>query len=228
MMLVQESAGYSDTISPSQKQSVQIVETIDGLATIHKPDAELVIWQRSLPPGLQDWIDAVEDSNLPHIRLLIKSQELCSAIVPHLDACDFAAGEMRDLLLEDIEVLVNAFADITRSDYVDVRLERINDDACWKFHRDAVDARLITTYRGPTTEWVQMADAERTIDEQIDYNGPLERLEQNDVALFKGSQAGLNSGVVHRSPQIEGTDCTRLLLCLNKRTVVSPDPWSGM
>ena len=134
-------------------------------------------------------------------------------------------GDMRDLLIGDVDDLVSAFAGIARSDLVDVRLERVSHDSCWKFHRDYVEARLLTTYRGPGTEWVQPTHAERALSAQKRFKGPLEHVRGNDVAIFKGNCAGPGSGIVHRSPPIAGTGCTRLLLSLNKRSDASPEPW---
>ena len=114
-----------------------------------------------------------------------------------------------------------------RSDLVDVRLERVSHDSCWKFHRDFVEARLLTTYRGPGTEWVQPIHAERALRAQKRFKGPLEHVRGNDVALFKGNCAGPGSGIVHRSPPIAGTGCTRLLLALNRQSAASPEPWPG-
>ena len=204
---------------------VRAVDTLDGLAAINESTTELVIWQRSLPSCFSDWIDRIDAVTLPQIRILVQPGDLRCALVPLLDDCGLVQSDMRDLLVEDIGNLVSAFADITGSDRVDVRLERVDHDACWKFHRDTVEARLVTTYRGPTTEWVQMAHAESAIVEQRGFGGPLERLGDHDVALFKGNRAGPNSGIVHRSPPVAGTGLTRLFLCLNKQTVVSPEPW---
>ena len=134
---------------------------------------------------------------------------------------------MRELLITDIAKLIQVFSRITAKARVDVRLERVDDDACWKFHRDSVDARLLTTYRGPTTEWVQPEHGERAILEQQSFTGPLEHLGAHDVALFKGTKADTGRGIVHRSPPIVGTGYTRLLLCLNEPTVASPDPWAA-
>ncbi len=142
-----------------------------------------------------------------------------------LDEAGMPSGPMRDALSDDIAALVNTFAIITKTDSVDVRLEQIDDDACWRFHRDAVDTRLVSTYRGPTTEWVPPAYSERAIDEQQSYEGPLERLGDHHVAIFKGKSAGPGSGIVHRSPPISGTNQTRLFLCLNTETIVSPPLW---
>lgn len=237
MTIARESMREAGTTAPSREygppgkaaasvSDVRTVATRDGLAAINEPSTELVIWQRSLPPSLTDWIDCADADSLPHVRLFVRPGDLRPALGPVLDQCGLPAGDMRELLLVDIEGLLKAFADITGSDHVDVRLERIEHDACWKFHRDSVEVRLVTTYRGPATEWVRTAHAEQAIAEQKDFAGPLEKLGDHDVALFKGSRAGTNSGIVHRSPPIVGTGFTRLLLCLNKRTIVSPGPWA--
>ena len=200
---------------------------MSGLAAIGTPSTELVIWKRALPHQLRDWLDQIPVRALPDLLLLIKLDELRPALEPLLNQCGIRAGDMRDLLIADIAKLVQVFSRITASAHVDVRLERVDDDACWKFHRDSVDARLLTTYRGPTTEWVQPEHGERAILEQQSFTGPLEHLDVHDVALFKGTKAETGRGIVHRSPPIVGTGCTRLLLCLNEPTVASPDPWAA-
>ncbi len=205
---------------------IETCDAAEGLAAISNPGMELVIWRRALPLCLQTWLERLDASRLPDMRVLVQPSDLRRAVEPHLDDCGMPSGDMRDLLLGDIGDLVSVFARITQSDLVDVRLERVSDDACWKFHRDCVEARLLTTYRGPATEWVQPQLAERALHEQKHFEGPLERLGIHDVAVFKGSCAGPGSGIVHRSPPIAGTGRARLLLCLNKPSDVSPEPWS--
>ena len=204
---------------------IETCEAADSLAVINKSDIELVIWRRVLPPSLSTWLERVDASCLPDLRVLVKPNDLQRAVEPHFEECGLPAGDMRDLLIGDIDALVSAFAAITKSDFVDVRLQRVGHDACWKFHRDRVEARLLTTYRGPATEWVQPHHAAQALREQKQYKGPIECFRQSDVAIFKGSCAGSASGIVHRSPPIEGTGRTRLLLCLNKPSAVSPAPW---
>ena len=208
-----------------EKDSVQKCRSVDGLTAIQSSSTELVIWKRRLPPQFRDWLDHIPIEVLPDLRLLIKPSELQTALEPLLNQCGMQAGDMRDLLIADIANLIQVFAGITASARVDLRLERVDDDACWKFHRDSVDARLLTTYRGPTTEWVKPSHGERAILEQKEFSGPLERLGSHDVAMFKGSRASTGSGIVHRSPPITGTGCTRLLLCLNQPSAASPNPW---
>ena len=215
----------ADTTPAPLAAGIGTCDEADGLAAIHKPGMELVIWRRALPACLQTWLEDMDASRLPGLRLLVRPGTFRHAVEPHLDDCGMPPGDMRDLLVADVEELVLTFSGITGSDLVDVRLERVRDDACWKFHRDCVDARLLTTYRGPSTEWVHPVHAERALHEQTAYEGPLERLRVHDVAIFKGRCAGPGSGIVHRSPPIAGSGQTRLLLCLNKPSSASPEPW---
>ena len=215
----------SARLAGSLAGSIATCSSVEGLADIGRPDLELVIWRRVPPPGLRTWLEGMDASCLPDIRVLVQPSDLRRAVEPFLDDCGMPPGDMRDLLISDVHDLVSAFAGITRSNLVEVRLECVSNDACWKFHRDCVEARLLTTYRGPATEWVQPHDAARALREQTQYKGPLERLRTHDVAMFKGSCAGPGSGIVHRSPPIAGTGQSRLLLCLNTRSAASSEPW---
>lgn len=205
---------------------IRTCKTRASLSSINKDDTELVIWRRSFSSGFKDWINNANANNLPDFRILINPSDLRRAIEPLLDLCDLKANKMRGQLIEDINGLVIKFAEITQSNAVDVRLQGINNDSCWKFHRDVVQTRLLTTYRGPATEWVQKEHAEQAILDQLNFKGPIEKLGEGDVAIFKGSFTTPDQGIVHRSPSIAGKGITRLLLCLNERTDTSPIPWT--
>ncbi|WP_161973896.1 DUF1826 domain-containing protein [Hwanghaeella grinnelliae] len=203
-----------------------------GLERIADPETGLAIWRRSLPAAFTDWIDRVPFSLLPSLRILVRPADVPAALAKLLDDCGMPSGEMRDLLIDDIHVIAGLFSDITEEELVDIRLERIRHDACWKFHRDNVSVRLLTTYRGPGTEWVRPEWAETAIDDQREYSGPVETLDRHDVAIFKGSngkgvETGTGYGVVHRSPPVSKLGETRLLLCLNTPSDISPEAWTG-
>ena len=202
--------------------SVVTCASIDGLEEIKKLDVELAIWRRALPPQFQKWLEDLDPSQLPNLRMLVDPNDLRCAIISCFDDSGMPSGEMRDFFINDIEQLVRTYARIAKTRLVDVRLERINHNACWKFHRDFVRTRLLTTYRGPATEWVHPQHATLAMREQKDFKGPTEELARFDVAIFKGSSAGSGDGIVHRSPPIEGTGCSRLLLVLNEESFTSP------
>ena len=237
MTVIQASARNSNIVSSqaydnqvdtqSLTSGVRTVETIEGLSAISAPTSELVIWERTLSLGFRDWLERLETVTLPDLRILVERKDICRALEPLLDGCNMPSGKMRDLLAGDVFDLACSFVDITGSELVDIRLELVEHDACWKFHRDSVETRLLTTYRGPTTEWVQPKYADHAEQEQKEFKGPIEQLGLFDVAIFKGRYAGPNVGIVHRSPPIEGTGQTRLLLCLNNQSISSPELWTG-
>jgi Protein of unknown function (DUF1826). len=212
--------------SAARDARVASCETAAGLGAINRSGVAMAIWRRSLPLCLGTWIDRLDASTLPSLRILVRTTDLRRAFLPLLAGSDMTAGAMRDLLVDDVEALVTAFSSIARCDLVDVRLERITDDACCKFHCDNIELRLLTTYRGATTQWVEPAHAAQALAEQKGYTGPLQRLQLYDVAVFKGRQSDLAAGIVHRSPPIAGLGVVRWLLCLNKPTRVSPEAWS--
>ena len=156
--------------------SIRVVKTREGLASIADTATELVIWERSLPEAFQVWLYHLAPSQLPKLRILVDPFDLRRAVIAHFDNCGMPGGEMRNFLIEDVEELVTAYARIAKTHLVDVRLERVNHDACWKFHRDFIRTRLLTTYRGPSTEWVHPQYAAEAVCDQKCFKGPTSAL----------------------------------------------------
>jgi len=200
-------------------------QTPDLLERIWDPAVELVIWDRILPATLGQWLDSLPVHQMPHGRVLVSTAHVSSAVATLLDAAAMPGGAMRDAFLDDVVVLTELFMRALETDVVDIRLETIDHDACWKFHRDHVPARLLTTYRGPGTEWVHPRDSHNALTDQKTYQGPMERFSRYAVGLFKGNQAVDGEGIVHRSPPIKETGVSRLFLCLNLPSKTSPALW---
>ena len=196
------------------------------LSRIRLPGTELALWRRPPPPALGPALAALDPARYPDGRLLVRPADLPAALAGLL-AVSGLPPPAGDALAADIIDLGRRFADLFGLEALDLRLEALAHDACWKFHRDHVPARLVTTYAGPGTEWVVPALGARAIDEQKAYSGPLERLAPGDVAIFRGCQPGHDHGIVHRSPPVAGTGVTRLFLCLNLPSPASPALWQA-
>jgi hypothetical protein len=100
-----------------------------------------------------------------------------------------------------------------------MRLERIVDNACCKFHADQVGLRLLTTYLGPGTQWLPDDAVRRRRGLCFPLrHAPPQRLERFAVGLFKGESypGNCGRGIVHRSPPVSGTGKVRILLCLDE------------
>lgn len=176
----------------------------------------LAIWRRTPAAGLERWLD-----HLPADRLPVGHFVGPVACVPaRLETfCDLAGAEAcpeRQALVEDVARLARAFAALSGGPLVDLRLDAVAHDSCWRFHRDHVGYRLNATYRGPGTQWLPPEHAVRALRSQRRYRGPLNEMPRFAVGLFKGvARAGVGA-IVHRSPPVAGSGQTRLFLCVNE------------
>lgn len=197
----------------------------DVLGSIRTAAIDLALWTRTLPPLLADWIEGERPARLPDDRKLVRLEHLEAALEAMVRPRG-ATRLARALLVADIADLARRFAAIAATDIVDIRLEVIRHNACWRFHRDITPLRLLTTYRGPGTQLPPADRADQALREQRNYRGPLTEFPRYAVALFKGDPDDTGQGVLHRSPSIVGTRIARLLLCLNLPSRASPELWT--
>jgi hypothetical protein len=179
-----------------------------SLHEIRAEECNLVIWQRALA---QDF-SALLAPEARDIRLESDLPSLAEAMAEALVVHRFGGEALQGALVEDIAMLARHFCEVMRLDRFEVRIEVVTTDSCRKFHADYVSARLITTYVGPGTEWIDAEDARHVgkglLPRQIN------RLSKGDVGIFKGKLATLTPAI-HRSPPIAETGEQRLLLVLN-------------
>jgi hypothetical protein len=194
------------------------------LCRIASPDLEQVQVYRPVPYGLREWL-----SSLPNLQQIAAHfVTTANAALPCFEQlvanARIAPCALSRFLVEDMTSLVMHFAAISGSRSVDVRFEVITDDGCTRFHRDFVDLRLLTTYLGPGTQWIDPEHAADALALQHDYEGPIEEFPFGTIAIFKGGKSMPCRGLVHRSPKIAGMGVTRLLFCLNVPSSTSPAP----
>jgi hypothetical protein len=90
----------------------------------------------------------------------------------------------------DIEALAELFLRVTGASEVRLHLEHVADDACRCHHVDAVRLRMLCTYAGPGTEW-------------LDSWSRTHRMAVMQVGIFKGTPFPNNGlRVLHRSPPV--------------------------
>lgn len=193
--------------------------TPDILRSIAHPGVELAVLKRIHVMTWVAWLNGLPAHALPTCRLVLNPEEAWPAIQATCDASGTPTGPLRDAFVSDVADLAERFAAITHTDSVNLRLDVVSGNACRRWHRDCVSLRLICTYRGPGTLWMSpqhgswaLAHADDDLAQQA------HAFEAGDVALFKGcGWAGQthDNGIVHRSPRIEGTGQTRLVLVLD-------------
>ena len=61
-------------------RNIIICDSPDGLADINLPDVELALWPRSLPLCLRNYLETLDASQLPDLRVLVHPGKLRQAV----------------------------------------------------------------------------------------------------------------------------------------------------
>ncbi|WP_421907389.1 DUF1826 domain-containing protein [Mameliella sp.] len=200
---------YYQDIFEEAGNAIFRAETPDAIAAIRRPSCAATIWQRKPTTRFQSWIDALPPEQLPSARIVLRAEMVGAALLKLAEAHGTPEGPERDLLIEDVSALAAIFADVMRVKYVRLRLETVTGNACRKFHLDAVTGRLICTYRGPGTQYgtAVTGTAPHRI-HAVPTGAPI---------VLRGTHWPEKplSGLLHRSPPIEGTGRVRFVLVLD-------------
>lgn len=202
MMLLQRTAEKAAT-------EVAAVSRLEDLASIRQPGRAAVFWHRQVPAAFTHWIGNLTAEQLPSIRMELRPEDVSATLEEVFKDAALDDGTPRQWLMRDISAMATAFAGQMGASYLRLRLDVVTGNACWKFHIDAVTARLICTYRGAGTQYgIAHGGAEPRQISSVPTGAPL----VIRGTLWPGDSP---SGLVHRSPPIAGTGQTRLLLVLD-------------
>lgn len=188
---------------------VGLADTPDGLSSIHHPGCAAAIWQRQAMPGFQAWIDGLAPVQLPRARVILRPDAVRKTVLEICDASGTPDCAEREQLADDVASLADRFSELMQAKWLRLRLDVVTTNACRRFHVDAVTARLVCTYRGTGTQYGISTDgAEPTRVFTVQAGAPI---------LLRGTlwPEHPKTGLLHRSPPIEGTGETRLLLVLD-------------
>jgi hypothetical protein len=193
------------------------------LPQIYEDNVNIAIWQRThasaFDVSIQTFIASHPGYALSLMTSPASAYECVSAALPD---GDFSA------LAEDIAELVDMFCCLFDLHRAGLRLAVLERAMCPRFHVDAVPCRLVTTYCGPTTEWLNHDGVDRTklgtgnqglADDKsglFRHRDEVQQLAVGDVALLKGEAwiGNEGAGLVHRSPNVLPGQ-RRLLLTLD-------------
>ncbi len=194
---------------------VAVADKPEDLKTILQPGCAAAIWRRHPTPTFQSWIDTVNPSMLPQGRIVLRPDSVQSAVTALCDAAETPGCNERDQLIGDVSALAEIFAELKNTPYLRLRLQAVSTNACRKFHIDAITARLVCTYRGPGTQYGISTDGQ--------HPARVFSVATGAPILLRGTlwPEKPASGMLHRSPPIEGTGTTRLVLVLD--AVDSPE-----
>lgn len=186
------------------------------LTQIYDTQVDLCILKRQIDAEVKEYVRLLQQSHRDFrmtriITLGTLSDTLLESLPPH---------KWRNRFIDDILVLTDMFSCLFELKQVGFRLCVLNKSMCPRFHTDKVPCRLITTYTGKGTEWLDRQINDPSIldvcnDEYL-YPDSIQKLGEGDIALLKGDKwPEKNSlGVIHRSPALSDNEM-RLLLTLD-------------
>jgi hypothetical protein len=178
----------------------------------------ICVMPRALSPAVTRALDALPAERLPRLRFKGSPEDVRAPLLAAIVEVGFGPSWLASWFAEDVSRQAALFVEIAGVETVSLRLDVLADDACRKFHVDEVRLRLLTTYRGPGTEWL----SPRML-ALLKPNEPLpaesvNRLAPGDLAILRGGKSAKpdEPGLLHRSPPIAGTGVVRLLLAINE------------
>ena len=197
-------------ISNDDTSNWRRVSAVADLAEIYEPDVQVCSWQRSIDPQITAYLGSVA-----HLGTLQLIETLGPSDRARLDA--LPVGEGREQLVDDLAFLTEILCELLDCPVVGFRGTRVEHAMCPKWHIDRVPVRLLCTYEGPGTEWLEDQGVAHSELSQV-ADGACQRANVGEVVLLKGTlwQDNDDNGAIHRSPAItQGS---------GPRTLVSLDP----
>lgn len=174
----------------SPRVLLTVLEPITGMALWHRAGRAVLRRAAQAAVALAPFCKVAEGTPDQAIRALL--QDMPAAMRP-------LGGDMR--------LLGHLFASLSACSRLRFRLEHVVDDACRQHHVDSVGLRLLCTYAGLGTNWIDPAGEHR-------------RMAVFDVGVFKGSKFPDSAPrILHRSPPVEHLpkqQRSRLLLCIDQ------------
>ena len=188
---------------------VGVAKTIQDLAVIRDPGCAVALCQRQPDRNVLEWLERLDSDRLPKARVILPPDRISEALEQICDISDTPDCAERNRLIDDVTELAKAFADLMKAAHLRLRLDVVKTNSCKKFHIDRITARLLCTYRGTGTQYGFSIDGP-----EPDH---ILTVPTGSPIVLRGSlwPETPKSGILHRSPPIEGTGEYRSILVLD-------------
>lgn len=188
-------------------------DDFSALEKIHQNEVNIAIFKRSITK-LKNELDELIKKDFT-LRISGDIPTILKAIDTSTDLAE------SQLVRKDIGDLLSLFNSVIKSDSYKLYLATVSNNMCSRFHTDINDLRMLCTYKGPGTLWLEEDnvnwDAEDCCDDgecMVIDKSQIQRAETGAVVILKGAiyPGEGTKAVLHRSPTIEESGEKRLLL----------------
>ena len=196
--------------------------SVGSLVRIFEPGVQIAWFERAPDPAIAHYLQAVSGRLGSGRSCVVHADDA----LPDLELPDHAGN---DALRSEIGWLTRVYTDLLGCSSAALRIEVLERPMCPRFHVDRTGIRLVCTWCGPGTEWLDDGWADRSrlgpgslglADEESGLMRPgavVERIPTFAVGLLKGSlwQGNTGRGAIHRSPQVAPSEGRRVMLSLD-------------
>lgn len=187
------------------------VTDLAGLVEIFDPAVQICTWRREIDLDATAYLEGLERTGT-----LQALETVSAADQPRL--ASLPANPGRAALIDDLSLLLELVCELLGCSAVGLRLARLGHGMCPGWHVDHVGIRLICTYQGPATEWLDDQGVDRrNLGIGRIGDGVFVEAAPGEVVLLKGARWQDNEqlGAIHRSPGIAPGSGLRTLVTLD-------------
>lgn len=204
---------------PNEVASTLWIDDPDDVDAIEEPHINVVVVRRHEHDALAAYAQAIARRVPVQMEALVSCRQDDGFDGLDAFASALPADDARDVLLTDIAFWSEVVTDLSSAPHVIVRLIRLSSPVFPGFLVDPGTVRLVCTYAGASSEWLDERDVDRALlgtcglvpPEVIRRGAVVQRCSPLDVVLLKGRRWPLSTGAVYRAP---ATTTARLLVSI--------------
>jgi len=218
-----QSQPTSSTLPPFMPHYNQ-AESLVELSEIYQPHINLCWYSREFSPALTQFIEDYMHSKPAPIGVRLNPQ--APELEKHFQHLPASSG--LEAFINDLYFVCQLYGDLVETDNAGLRLAYLDSAMCPKFHVDRVGIRLVCTYSGQATEWLENDNIDRSwlggrasslfeMEQHLIHDASaIRNLPTGSIGLLKGesNEHNTGNGIVHRSPAVTSSQ-PRLLLTLD-------------
>jgi hypothetical protein len=199
----------------SRTDAVQRADTLADLTRIFASETQICVHARPNSPDIVGALAALKASGWFGLRAVVR---LGANGVPAIDSLPVPTSVAHPAFLRELAFLLELYGDLLGCEAIGLRIERLERAMCPGWHVDRTGIRLLCTWCGSGTEWLEDPRIDpRRLPGSAAGAPATGRARAFDILLLKGSawQGNAAGGAIHRSPALVAGSEPRILVALD-------------
>jgi hypothetical protein len=199
----------------SPTDTVQRADTLADLTRIFVPETQICVHSPAGSANKLGALAGLRASGWSGMRAVVR---IFAEGVPDIDAVPLPPAFAHPVLRRELAFLLELYGDLLGCAAIGLRIERLDRAICPGWHVDRTGIRLLCTWCGPGTEWLDAPGIDpRGLPGSAAGVPATGQARPFDIVLLKGSawQGNAAGGAIHRSPMVAPGYEPRILVALD-------------